>query len=202
MAGDSPLPVTTANQITLFRILLVPVYIGFAIYYGDSVARGGANEHYRYAAIFVFALAAASDGLDGFIARRFNQKSRLGAILDPLADKLLMLSGIITLSFTAWPQRFPLWFPVIVISKDVLSVAGAFLIDHVAGRCDIKVHWTGKVSTVCQIVALLWVMLDIRVPPAIWSAAVAAFFSVVSGAINLTDGIRQLQSSGHSNPDA
>ena len=193
---------TTANQITLFRILLVPVYIGFAIYYGDSVARGEANEHYRYAAIFVFALAAASDGLDGFIARRFNQRSRLGAILDPLADKLLMLSGIITLSFTGWPQRFPLWFPVIVISKDVLSVAGAFLIDHVAGRCDIRVHWTGKVSTVCQIVALLWVMLDIRVPPAIWSAAVAAFFSVVSGAINLTDGIRQLQSSGHSNSDA
>ncbi len=193
---------TTANKITLFRILLVPVFVGFAIYYGDSVAQGAANERFRYAAIFLFALAAASDGLDGFIARRFNQKSRLGAILDPLADKLLMFSGILTLSFTAWPQRFPLWFPLIVISKDVLSVAGAFLIDHVAGRCDIRVHWTGKVSTVCQIVALLWVMLDIRVPPAIWSAAVAAFFSVVSGAINLADGIRQLQSSGHSNSDA
>ena len=193
---------TTANQISIFRILLVPVFVGFAMYYGESVARGAPDERLRHAATFIFALAALSDALDGYIARHYNQQTRLGAILDPLADKLLMLAAILTLSFTAWPQRFPLWFPVIVISKDLLSVAGAFLIDHIAGSCRIKAHWTGKVSTVCQIVALLWVMLDIRVLPAMWSAAVAAFFSVLSGGINLADGIRQLQSSGHASSDA
>ena len=193
---------TTANQISIFRILLVPVFIGFAVYYGDSVAQGHPDLRYRYAATFVFALAALSDALDGYIARHYNQKTRLGAILDPLADKLLMLSAIITLSVTAWPQRFPLWFPLIIISKDVISIAGAFIIDHIAGHCRIKAHWTGKVTTVSQIVALLWVMLDIRLLPAMWSAAVAAFFSVLSGGINLADGIRQLQSSGHTSKDA
>jgi CDP-diacylglycerol--glycerol-3-phosphate 3-phosphatidyltransferase/cardiolipin synthase len=194
--------VNTANKISVFRILLVPVFVGFGVYYGDSVASGAPDVRFRYAATFVFALAALSDALDGYIARRYDQKTRLGAILDPLADKLLMVAAILTLSFTSWPQRFPLWFPLIVISKDVLSVAGAFLVDHIAGHCRIKAHWTGKVSTVCQIVALLWVMLDIRLLPAMWSAAVAAFFSVLSGGINLADGIRQLQSSGHTSQDA
>ncbi len=194
---------TTANKISIFRIVLVPVFIGFAAAYGNSVGAGMGDERYRHAATFIFALAALSDGVDGYVARHYNQKTRLGAILDPLADKLLMLAAIITLSATAWPQRFPLWFPVIIILKDVVSIAGAFVIKHFAGKVRIKAHWTGKVCTVSQIVALLWVMLDIRLLPAMWSAAVAALFSVLSGGINLADGIRQLQSSpGHTRSDA
>ncbi|MDB6117977.1 MAG: pgsA2 [Verrucomicrobiaceae bacterium] len=193
---------TTANKISVFRIVLVPVFIGFAAAYGNSVGAGIGDERYRHAATFIFALAALSDALDGYIARHYNQQTRLGAILDPLADKLMMLGAIITLSVTAWPQQFPWWFPVIVILKDVVSIAGAFVIKHFAGKVHIQAHWTGKVSTVCQIVALLWVMLDIRLLPAMWSAAVAALFSVLSGGINLADGIRQLQSSGHTRSDA
>ena len=188
---------TTANKISIFRILLVPVFIGFAVYYGQSVAQGAPDERLRYATIFVFSLAALSDALDGWMARRFNQKTRLGAILDPLADKLLMLSALIVLSVTSWPQSFPFWFPLMVIAKDILSIAGAFLIDHIAGTFKIHTHWTGKVSTVCQFVALLWVMLDIRLLPALWSVGVAALFTLVSGMINLADGIKQLQTSSH-----
>ncbi len=188
---------TTANKISIFRILLVPVFVGCAAYYGQSVAAGAPDERLRYATFSIFALAAISDALDGWLARRFNQKTKLGAILDPLADKLLMLSGVIVLSLTSWPQRMPLWFPILVITKDVISIAGAFVVDHVAGQCKIHVHWTGKVSTACQIAALLWVMLDIRTPPALWSVVVAAFFTVVSGMINLADGLKQLQSSSH-----
>lgn len=186
---------TTANKISIFRILLVPVFIGFAVYYGESVAAAAPDERLRYATIAVFALAAISDFVDGYIARHYNQKSRLGAILDPLADKLLMLSALIVLSVTPWPQRLPFWFPLLVISKDVISIAGAFIVDHLAGSCKIKAHWTGKVSTGAQITALLWVMIGITWPPAIISVIVAAAFSVISGIINLADGIKQLQSS-------
>jgi phosphatidylglycerophosphate synthase len=69
-----------------------------------------------------FLLAAASDGLDGYVARHYNQRSQLGVILDPIADKGLLLSGIITLSITNWSQsdpdygKFPVWFPVLVIT--------------------------------------------------------------------------------------
>src|SRR3954447_15670519 len=109
--------VTTANKITVVRILMIPVFVTLAIYYGESIKRGAPLEWQRFAAIAVFLLAAVSDGLDGYVARRYNQRSSLGVILDPIADKGLLLSGIITLSLTNWNQlepesgKFPAWFP-------------------------------------------------------------------------------------------
>lgn len=115
-----------ATQITIFRILLIPVFIGLVIYYGDSVRTGRADESLRLWAAAVFGIAALSDAVDGWIARNFNQQSRLGAILDPLADKLLLLSAIIALSFTSWRQHFPLWFPLLIIFKDLACIGAAF----------------------------------------------------------------------------
>lgn len=182
---------TLANQITIVRILLIPVFIGLAVYYGTSVTGGKADESLRYWAIAVFALAAASDGVDGFIARHYNQRTRLGAILDPLADKLMLLSAIITLSFTSWHQHFPLWFPLLVVSKDLGSIGAAFLIDHLVGKCVIAPHWTGKVATFSQFAAILWLMLDI--PHLLWPTLFAGLFTAISGFINLAEGIRQIQ---------
>src|SRR5881394_456691 len=122
--------VTTANKITLVRIAMIPVFVALAIYYGESIRRGAPLEWQRFAAIIVFLLAAASDGLDGYVARRYNQRSRLGVILDPIADKGLLLSGIITLSITNWSQsdpdygKFPVWFPVLVITRDAVILVG------------------------------------------------------------------------------
>src|ERR1700722_10447542 len=79
---------TTANKITILRILLIPFFVTETIYY----VRTG-NEIHRLAAMLLFGATAASDGLDGYIARRYNQISELGRILDPLADKLLLVSG-------------------------------------------------------------------------------------------------------------
>ncbi|HEY1052064.1 MAG TPA: CDP-alcohol phosphatidyltransferase family protein [Prosthecobacter sp.] len=181
---------TFATQITIFRILLIPVFIGLAVYYGESVTSGAANEALRWWTIATFATAALSDALDGYIARAFNQRSRLGAILDPLADKLMLLSAIITLSFTGWRQHFPLWFPILVISRDLASIGGAFLIDYLTGKCVIKPHWTGKVATFAQFAAILWLMLEI--PYLLWATAVAGAFTAISGFINLAAGIRQV----------
>ena len=186
---------TFATKITIFRILLIPVFIGTAMYYADSVAQGRRDETLRWLTVAVFALAALSDAVDGYVARKMNQRSRLGAILDPLADKLLMLSAVIVLSVTAWPQRFPLWFPLLIISRDLISIVGAFVVHHIAGHCRIQAHWTGKVATIAQIVAILWLMLEMRFIPVVWVAMVAAFFTLVSGMINLADGIKQLQAS-------
>jgi len=186
-----------ANQITIFRILLIPVFIGLVIYYGDSVREGAANENLRRWAAAAFAIAAVSDALDGWIARRFNQFTRLGAILDPLADKLLMLSAIILLSFTSWRQHFPLWFPILVIGRDLLSIGGAFLIDHFAGKFHITTHWTGKVATFAQMAAILWILLDLAPSALIWPTMFAGLFTTFSGFLNLADGIRQLQAAGH-----
>ena len=94
---------TTANKITVTRILLIPLFVMMAIYYGKSVQRGAPLEWERLLTITIFILAAASDGIDGYVARHWNQRSALGVVLDPIADKGLLLAAIITLSFSTGP---------------------------------------------------------------------------------------------------
>src|SRR6188472_2005902 len=98
---------TTANKITIVRILLIPAFVTMAIYYGQSVAAGDPLEWQRFAAIIIFLVAAVSDGLDGYVARHYNQRSALGVVLDPIADKGLLLAGIITLSISNWSELSP-----------------------------------------------------------------------------------------------
>jgi cardiolipin synthase (CMP-forming) len=193
--------VTLANKITIGRILLIPVFVSLAIYYGESCRAGQPDERWRYAAVATFLTASVTDALDGWIARRFNQRSRLGTILDPIADKGLLLSAIITLSLSPWPERFPLWFPLLIITKDVLSILGAFLIDRVAGQVTLRPHWTGKITTVLQMTALGWLMLQISWLPLIIPVAAAGIFTFISGMVYLADGVRQLHASGSGDPD-
>jgi len=194
---------TTANKITVVRILMIPVFVTLAIYYGESIQRGEPLEWQRFAAIAVFLIAAISDGLDGYVARRYNQRSSLGVILDPIADKGLLLSGIITLSISNWSQsdpeygKFPAWFPVLVITRDVVIVVGAAVLHLLNGKVQVRPSWTGKVATVCQMCAIAWVMLQLRFLPLIFVVIVAGFFTAVSGIIYVMDGVRQLQAEGH-----
>jgi CDP-diacylglycerol--glycerol-3-phosphate 3-phosphatidyltransferase len=198
---------TTANKITLIRILMIPAFVLMAIYYGESIKRGDPVEWQRFAAIVIFLVAAASDGLDGYIARRYNQKSALGVVLDPIADKGLLLSAIITLSISNWsdvgPQygQFPTWFPVLVISRDAVILIGSAVLHLLNGTVRVRPAWTGKVATFLQMAAIAWVMLQIMFIPLIYVVAAAGFFTFVSGVIYVMDGFRQLGAQGHANPD-
>jgi cardiolipin synthase len=196
--------VTTANKITLVRIAMIPIFVALAIYYGESVRRGDPQEWQRFAAIIVFLLAAASDGLDGYVARHYNQRSQLGVILDPIADKGLLLSGIITLSITNWSQsdpdygKFPVWFPVLVITRDAVILVGTAILHYFIGnKVRVKPSWTGKVATVCQMCAIAWVMLQLRFLPLWFVVMVAGIFTLISGVIYVVAGVRQLQAGGH-----
>ena len=196
---------TTPNKITLVRILMIPAFVLMAIYYGESVKRGEPLEWQRFAAIAIFLVAAASDGLDGYIARRYNQKSALGVILDPIADKGLLLSGIITLSISNWsnvdPQygQFPTWFPVLVISRDAVILIGSAVLHLLNGKVRVRPAWTGKVATFLQMAAIAWVMLQLMFIPLIYVVAAAGFFTFVSGIIYVMDGFGQLGAQGHAN---
>ena len=194
---------TTANKITIVRILMIPAFVTMAIYYGQSIQRGAPLEWQRFAAIIIFLLAAVSDGLDGYVARRYNQRSSLGVILDPIADKGLLLSGIITLSITNWSEvdpdygRFPAWFPVLVITRDAVILVGAGILHLLNGKVQVKPNWTGKVATVCQMCAIAWVMLQLHFLPLLFVVIVAGIFTFVSGIVYVMDGVRQLQAEGH-----
>ncbi len=202
---------TTANKITIARILMIPLFVLMALYYGRSLAEGAPLEWQRYAAIIIFTIAAASDGLDGYIARRFNQRSRLGVILDPIADKGLLLAGIITLSVSNWKFGFPLWFPVLVIARDAIVVAGAVTLQVLNGHVHIRPSWMGKTATVMQMIALGVVMLQLNffsesISIGSWRTQLdfidlpiylAGISTAISGFGYVLEGIRQLQAGGH-----
>jgi CDP-diacylglycerol--glycerol-3-phosphate 3-phosphatidyltransferase len=195
---------TTANKITVARILLIPAFVTMAIYYGQSIQEHEPQEWMRYTAILIFLVAAASDGLDGYVARRYKQRSSLGIILDPIADKGLLLSGIITLSISKWSEngpdygKFPIWFPVLVITRDAVILVGAVILHFFIGnKMKVKPSWTGKVATVCQMCAIAWVMLQLRFLPLSVVVIVAGIFTLVSGIIYVMEGVRQLQAEGH-----
>ena len=87
---------TWATRITIFRIVLIPIFVGLMVEYGDTASGGHPEDDWRYAAIAVFIVASLSDALDGYLARHWNQRSALGALLDPVADKLLLLAVLMS----------------------------------------------------------------------------------------------------------
>ena len=188
---------TTANKVTILRILLIPFFVVEVIYY----ARSG-NEVNRLLELLSFAVAAILDGVDGFIARRYNQRSELGAILDPLADKLLLVSAVVVLSFDNRPHLsfIPLWLTGTIIGRDVLLLAGLLVIQFIVGKVKVRPRFLGKVATVLQMGTVLWILLKWDEHwLAVWALA-AAICTGVSGLLYVWDGSRQLSAHPASSP--
>lgn len=188
---------TTANKITILRILLVPFFIVQVLYYVNT-----GNEWYRLSAVLCFAIAAISDGVDGYIARRYNQISELGKILDPLADKLLLVSAVVLLSMKNEPhlQRVPIWLTVTILSRDALLIVGMGLIYYVCGKLTVRPVMIGKIATVLQMITVLWALLKFRVDLLLVLAVAAAVCTAIAGIIYVLEGVRQLSASPSSSP--
>lgn len=139
---------TTANQLTVLRIVLVPVFISFLI----SDEKGWA--------LVIFLLAGITDALDGLIARRFGQKTSIGGVLDPIADKLLMTASflILTLPQMEFPNTIPRWLTVTVIFRDVFLMLTSLIIVLMSGFRMFKPSIYGKMSTIFQISTVLIVL--------------------------------------------
>jgi CDP-diacylglycerol--glycerol-3-phosphate 3-phosphatidyltransferase len=133
------------------------------------------------------------------VARRFNQKSKFGAFIDPFADKVLLLTGIVFLSAFPWGTggwRIPPWFVGLVIARDCVIIAGIIIIRRSTQVVHYQPHWSGKMSTVTQMFALGWVMLKVGTMPPIYPCAFAAIFTAWSGVQYFIDGWRQLHQNG------
>lgn len=180
---------TTANKITIFRILLIPFFVVEILYYVKT-----GHELHRLLGICCFFLAAAFDGVDGYVARHYNQRSELGAILDPLADKLLLVSGIVLLSFDHLPYLLtvPLWFTGTIIGRDILLLAGLIVIQITVGKVRVRPRVLGKIATVLQMIVVLWVLLKWNEKWLIVWGLGAAICTGISGFLYLWDGTRQL----------
>jgi CDP-diacylglycerol--glycerol-3-phosphate 3-phosphatidyltransferase len=192
---------TTANKITILRILLVPFFVVEILYYVQS-----GNELHRLLGLLAFSVAAILDGVDGYVARHYNQRSELGAVLDPLADKLLLVSGIVVLSFDHAPRlgQIPLWLTGTILGRDLLIGLGVVTVRLVVGRLVVRPRLTGKIATVFQMVVVCWILLrwDMTFHNhflKIWILG-AGFFTGVSGLLYVWDGTQQLGSHPSSSP--
>lgn len=146
------------NRLSILRILLLPVFVGLML---NAEELSGL----RYVALGVFALMALCDVLDGYLARRLGQRSRLGSILDPLADKTVLVTSIILLTYPRWPGHetvycIPKWVTVVILSKDVLVMLGVAVQHLAAGRIDmVRPTLTGKVVTALAFILVLVVLM-------------------------------------------
>jgi cardiolipin synthase len=150
---------TVPNMLTVFRMVLIPVFVTMLFYQRFIVA------------LAVFVCAGLTDGLDGLLARRFDQRSQLGTVLDPIADKLMMVTAFIVLSMRSIfpapvPSHLPVpfWVTVAVISRDVFIIVGAAAINIMTGFRGFRPSWLGKVNTTVQIVSIAAIMFAASFP--------------------------------------
>jgi CDP-diacylglycerol--glycerol-3-phosphate 3-phosphatidyltransferase len=194
-------PITMATKITILRILGIPVFVLLLIYYKGAISAGLPGDAYRIAALATFIIIAATDALDGYLARSRNEITRLGTILDPIADKGLMLASLITLtrpSLTALTPQFPVWFTLLAISRDTILILGSFLINALHAHVEIKPRPIGKGSTVLLMLSIIMLLSKCQQKTLNILLFVTATCIFVSGIQYLIDGIRQLEN-GHAN---
>jgi cardiolipin synthase len=178
---------TIPNIITILRIIAVPIFTIYMIN-GDTLA-----------ALIIFVIASASDAVDGFIARVFHQKSALGAHLDPLADKILLITAYITLAIL---KMIPSWLAVLTISRDVIILLGVLVLYMNRYPVKISPSLLSKATTCLQVATILIVLstdyLTIEWVK-IYSFYVAALFTVASGLQYIRSGLIILTEETNSN---
>ena len=174
-----------ANFITLFRIVIIPAFVILLL------------NHQPYLPFFLFSLAIVTDGLDGIAARIQKRKTKLGSVLDPLADKLLLASAYITLAIL---KLVPLWVVIVVFSRDLVLALGWLVIYFSAGISIVIPTILGKATTVLQMTVVFLILLCsngylgqekwLVIKPLILSVMV--LFTVISGMDYSFRGIRLL----------
>jgi cardiolipin synthase len=140
------IPVTLPNLITVARLMLAPAIVWFI------------SEEQFVAAFFAFVIAGISDALDGFLARHYNLRSRLGTYLDPIADKMLLVSIYLSLTFIG---EMPAWLAVIVASRDIFIIGGVILAWILDRPIDVRPLWISKINTAAQIIYAAAVLGDL-----------------------------------------
>jgi len=177
---------TIPNALTLIRIILTPVIVWLLL-----------DARLNYALV-VFFIAGLTDGLDGLIARLFHQKTKLGAYLDPLADKLLLVSSFILLGHLG---LVPVWLTVVIVSRDALILLGMMTLMFHNVAVEIKPSIVSKLTTVVQLLTVLLVLSSSYHSISRWVYSVlfllAATFSVASGLQYVVKGLQLLDARNH-----
>ena len=171
------------NFITLLRILIVPFFFTALLYYEP------AKDSLRFWAFGLFLLASVTDAIDGMVARIRKEITPLGKFLDPLADKLLLISGFIGIYMAkGFPLLPPLWVVVAVVFRDVVIVGGLSVLYFSGSPTRVRPNFLGKATTALQMVTIIAILLLLPISPWLWYAT--ALLTIASG---LTYVIREMR---------
>jgi CDP-diacylglycerol--glycerol-3-phosphate 3-phosphatidyltransferase len=191
------MPLTLANRITILRIFAIPLFILMLMYYSSGVAKGEPFVALRWAAMGIFLGIFLLDAVDGYIARTRREITNLGTLLDPLADKAVLISALIILSGPGCEKAFhlhlPMWFVLVAISRDAILIAGALIIQSIVGKVRVQPRLLGKITTFFQGTVVSWALIGLPATPFAWLLGIAAVFTFFSAIQYLFDGIRQLE---------
>ncbi|MBX9977652.1 MAG: CDP-alcohol phosphatidyltransferase family protein [Alphaproteobacteria bacterium] len=171
--------ISLPNALSLLRILLTPLFLYFAF-----------NNH-ENTALLVFVTAAITDWADGYAARKLNQNTKVGQILDPLADKILLTASFIGFYFL---DTVPLWLLVLVVGRDIVILLIGLILLAAKSLFDMKPHFVSKLNTTLQILYIALILCRIPSPVLDISSIIVAFTTVASGAvyaINLVKWLKQ-----------
>ena len=192
---------TIPTRITLARLIMSPVFVVLAIKYNSTIALGNPDVIYLYLAMLVFALAVISDALDGYLARKLNQQSRIGSFLDPIADKTLLLSATITLTFIDCGNPLPIFYTTLILSRELIQISGAIAIGAILGDIKVKHHWTGKFSTFMQVILIYSAFIVPSETVILYLAFIGGFFTFSSAALYISAGLSQLPEEVHASTE-
>ncbi len=154
------------NILTLFRFGMVPLFIFMVL------------QNSAFGALLVFFLASLTDVLDGFAARTWRMRTKIGMLLDPLADKALMVTAFVLLSLKGLnsPYVIPLWLMATVLVRDFIIVVGGVVIYRLRGSKEFPPSLFGKISTVCQVGTVFWVLFSNYIQISSWISSPALSF--------------------------
>jgi len=182
-----------ANRITILRVLLITPFVILMLKTNEPTLSHIGSDIYRYFAAIVFVLMGISDGVDGYLARKKGQATKLGSFLDPMADKLLMTCALLLLSSKAGGvEKFliPISVVVIIIGKDLFLLMGFIILYFVTEQVKIKPAFIGKLSTTLQLTMVSSILLAPEISAVLpgwiwvlrvlwWSAAVSAILTTL-----------------------
>ena len=182
------------TKITFIRVILTPIIIYLILTHHENIQELGFKSSYTYWILTLFSIAIISDILDGYLSRKFNLITRLGSFLDPVADKILIISTTLALTYVDCGNPLPLYYTTLIVARESIQISGAISIGLISGDISIKHHWTGKIATFLQVLMVYCSLTVESVSLCLSLSLLTSFFAIWSAIMYIHNGLIQLPS--------
>ena len=186
--------ISLPTKITFIRIILTPIIIFLILINHEKIQEFGLKSSHTYWILTLFSIAIISDIVDGYLSRKFNLITRLGSFLDPIADKILIISTTLVLTYVDCGNPLPIYYTTLIVARESIQISGAISIGIISGDITIKHHWTGKIATFLQILMVYCSLTLESVSFCFSLSLLTSFFAIWSAIMYIHNGLIQLPS--------